>query len=196
MMLKSNFSHIWKLSAAACVCALVQAGCGAPAPPAPPAAPAGGPAPAFALPAVGAGDATVGETSATFGTWGDGRAILVWSAIPAGETGSGTTDSTAEYHGMHLADDGRRIEWTCTTDDGTTGSVTINGESYDLSAGSLFLAGVEGDETNVVQLDRDTLQLTDEKLVGTLEDWLANDEEIAIFFTRSRSQTSRSDPGP
>jgi hypothetical protein len=182
-MLNSDQNRVWTLIVAACLCALVQAGCGVPAPPpAPPAAPGGGPAPAAALPAIGAGDATVGETSATFGTWGDGKAILVWSAIPAGETGSGSTDAGAEYHGLHLAEDGGQIEWRCRTDDGTTGPVTINGESYDLSAGSLFLAGVEGGETTVVQLDRDTLQLTDEKLVGTLEDWMANDEDVHTFF--------------
>lgn len=171
-MLKSDFSRTWKLSATAVMCALVQAGCGAPVPP----------APAPSLPAIGAGEATIGagETHATYGFWGDGKAVLVWSAIPDADFGSGTTDSGAEYHGLHLAEDGRRIEWTCTTDDGTTGSVTINGNSYDLSAGRVFLVRVEGGETTVVQ--RDTSQLADSNLIRTLVDWLANDEDVRAFF--------------
>jgi len=145
------------------------------------------PAPAAQLPAIGAGDFSVGETNATFGSWGDGTAVIVWSAIPAGNTGSGTAGSAATYNGLHLAPDGGRVEWDCTTDDGRTGSVTINGEDYELDVGSLFLVSVEGEETKVVQLDRDTLQLTDETRVGTMEDWLSNDDEIAGFFADTKN---------
>lgn len=179
MMLHSDLSQRLRFaSAAALICAFALSGCGGPAPAPPNAAPA----PAASLPEVGAGDASVDDTSATFGLWDGGSAVVVWSRIPAGDSGSGTTDSGAEYHGLHLAPDGRQIEWKCTTDDGKTGSVTIDGKDYDLGTGRLFLAGVEGDETTVVQLDRDTSQLTDESLASTLEDWLENDDEVKAFF--------------
>jgi hypothetical protein len=148
----------------------VAAGCRRPAPP-----------PAV-LPQIAAGSGSLTGTHFTFGTWSDGKAVLVWSALPAISTGSDTTPSRAGFSGQHLAPDGGQIEWECTTSDGHTGSVVINGDSYELGDGSLFLVDVQGDETNVVQLDRDTLQLTDENIVDTLKDWLANDGEVSAFF--------------
>lgn len=180
-MLKTDLSQRLRFSSTvALTCAFALSGCGGPAPAPPNAAPA--PVPAPSLPEVGAGDAAVDETYATFGLWDGGIAVVVWSAIPAGDSGSGTTDSGAECHGLHLAPDGRQIEWNCTTADGKTGSVTINSDGYDLGKGSLFLVGVEDDETTVVQLDRNTSQLTDESLAAALEDWLANDDEVKAFF--------------
>lgn len=150
---------------------LAAAGCGRPAPP-----------PPVVLPQIAAGSGILGGTQFTYGDWGDGKAVLVWSALPAVSTGSETTAYSAGFSGDHQGPDGGLIHWGCTTSDGRTGAVVINGDSYELGDGSLFLLGAEGEETTVVQLDRDTLQLTDENIIDTLQDWLANDVEVSAFF--------------
>lgn len=156
----------------AVILALAFAGCIRPAAP---------PAPVV-LPQIAAGSGVLDGTQFTFGTWGDGKAVLVWSALPAVSTGSETTPQRAGFSGEHWGPDGEQIQWNCTTSDGRTGTVAINGDRYELGEGSLFLVGVEGDETTVVQLDRDTLQLTDENIIDTLKDWMANDGEVSAFF--------------
>ena len=150
--------------------ALASGGCGRPAPP-----------PAT-LPRISAGSGLLDGTHFSYGTWGEGKAVFVWSSMPVGRTSTGATANAAEYSGLHLAGDGRRIEWTCTTTDGQTGSIAINGERYQLGEGRLFLVGVEGGETTVVQLDQDTAQLTDENMLDALKDWLDNNGAVSEFF--------------
>jgi len=139
-------------------------------------------------PRPGGGLAILDGTSASFGVLGDGIAIVVWSKVPA-RSGAGGSRSSSDrpqaqlhYSGLHSSPDGRRIEWQCQTKDGVAGSVSINGQDYDLANGTLVLVTVGEEKTTVKQLKRDTLKVKHENVVATLEDWLENDSEIMELF--------------
>jgi hypothetical protein len=55
--------------------------------------------------------------------------------------------------------DGRRIEWTCETRDGTFGTVTLCGSKYDLSRGGLFLVTARHGQTHIRQVKADLSEL-------------------------------------
>src|SRR5262245_4731510 len=105
--------------------------------------------------AAGSGSFAYGRTTVTYGTWGDGTAVLVWSDTDG--PGGGVANSSPEgarYRGRARASDDRLVEWECSTTDGKTGPVTINGETYELSSGPLFLVTTRGGKTEVQQLHR------------------------------------------
>ena len=59
----------------------------------------------------------------------DGRVylVLVADGCSGGDSGSGRT-----ARGQLYAVDGRKIAWSCTTQDGTSGTVIIDGQQFDL----------------------------------------------------------------
>lgn len=122
----------------------------------------------------------MGDSFVTYGRWGDGLAVAVWfDADEGGGCGSSTSDSTATYTGGASRLGGERVEWTCVTRNGSTGTVVIRGESYDLADGALFLVSVRDDPPSVRQLDRD-LTLID-PVAGDLERLAAQVDDIAGF---------------
>lgn len=107
-------------------------------------------------PVISAGAADFDGTFATFGTW-DGRvAVVVLSDSPALRTNCGTSGGTAEYTGVHRPPSGAPISWTCSTADGESGRVEINGRSYDLRRGLLFLVSRSEHSTSIRQLNRES----------------------------------------
>src|SRR5262249_23663243 len=87
----------------------------------------------------------------------DGRAYLVLAANGCRGTGSG--GGCGASHGKLHAKDGREIGWSCSTRDGTSGSVVIDGQEFDLAHGALFLISTKDKPTRVEQLAIDGEQL-------------------------------------
>jgi len=47
------------------------------------------------------------------------------------------------------------VEWTSDTDDGKTATFKVNGVAYNLAKGAFFIIRSEGEQLEVVQLERD-----------------------------------------
>jgi hypothetical protein len=112
-----------------------------------------------------------------------GTAFVVWSDAPGGGGGSASSnDQGVKCVGSLLARAGQRVEFRCDTKDGKTGPVAINGITYELADGNLFLVCTEGEQSRVKQLKHDVSQWKFEseslKAVGP------NEPEIAEFFRR------------
>ena len=75
-----------------------------------------------------------GDTTASYGVWGDGMAFVVWSNLPASNGHSFAGDKEVVYSGRHWSPDGRAIDFRCTTADGKTGIMTIAGQQFKLEA--------------------------------------------------------------
>ena len=120
------------------------------------------------------------STTAEWGRWDDGMVFIIWSDLDGGYGGGSYSGGEARYEGRQSSRDGRGFDWRCATSDGTTGTVTINKVTYDLSNGSVFLVRARGEKQRVEQLDRDTLILKPgpESLAT-----LAKDPEIREFFS-------------
>jgi hypothetical protein len=113
-----------------------------------------------------------------------GTAFVLWSDAPGG--GSGSSNSNVQgvkCQGTLLARDRRRIEFHCATKDAKTGEVTIDGATYDLADGNVFLVSTAADQSQVKQLKRSLTELKFER--ESLEAFGKNDPDIAGFFTKA-----------
>ena len=113
-----------------------------------------------------------------------GTAFVLWSDAPGGGGGSSSSDVQGfKCQGSLLARDRRRVEFHCETKDAKTGQVTIDGTTYDLADGNLFLLSTAGDQSQVKQLKRSLTELKFER--ESLEAFGKNDPDIAGFFTKA-----------
>ena len=113
-----------------------------------------------------------------------GTAIVLWSDASGGGGGSSTSSvQGVECQGSLFARDRRRVEFRCETKDAKTGQVTIDGVTYDLTDGNLFLVSTAGDQSQVKQLKRSLTELKFER--EGLEAFGKNDPDIAGFFTKA-----------
>jgi hypothetical protein len=80
----------------------------------------------------------------------DGRVYLVLAAN--GCKGSGGGGGSGASRGQLHAKDGREILWSCSTQDGNSGNVVIDGQEFDLTRGALFLISTKDKPTRVEQL--------------------------------------------
>jgi hypothetical protein len=111
-----------------------------------------------------------------------GTVFVVWSDAPGG--GGGSSNSNVQgvtCQGSLLGKDGRRVEFNCETKDGKRGPVTVNGVTYDLANGNLFLFSSGGDRAQVKQLKRSLSEVKFER--ESLEAFGRNDPDIVGFFT-------------
>jgi hypothetical protein len=108
--------------------------------------------------------AAVGKASYLLLDWQEGLRILIWDDIVDGGhgySGSGSTsDPVFHQSGDASAADGRSYEYSVETSDGQQAEFTIDGTTYDLEQGKLFLISTTGDGTQVQQLDLDLSGLT------------------------------------
>jgi hypothetical protein len=113
-----------------------------------------------------------------------GTAVVLWSDAPGGGGGSSNSDVRGvKCQGSLLARDRRRVEFHCETMDAKTGRVTIDGVTYDLMDGNLFLISTAGDQSQVKQLKRSLAALKFER--ESLEAFGKSDPDIAGFFTKA-----------
>jgi hypothetical protein len=108
----------------------------------------------------------------------DGRVYLVLAAdgCSGGGSGSGPT-----AQGQLYAPDGRKIAWSCTTQDGTSGTVTIDGQHFDLAKGAVFLVSAKENKTRVEQLAVDMSKLQGGPVQDKLPALADTEPRIAAF---------------
>ena len=132
----------------------------------------------------GFGSMAYGRTTVSYGSWGDGTAILVW-VDTEGQAGGGAMTSAdgAHYRGRARSPDGRHLEWDCKSADGKTGPVTINGATYELANGAVFLVTTRGGNNDVRQIQRNLsgISVSRESLDGLVK----LDADVAKFLAEA-----------
>jgi hypothetical protein len=119
-------------------------------------------APRITAPAAEVAAGAVEGTGYRFLHWKEGLAILIWYDF-RGDSGSSSASSggglgapsTYAIHGYAESEDGDRFEWEVEMSDGKTARFRLDGESYDLSRGTLFIVSMEHGRADVTQLGRD-----------------------------------------
>ena len=86
----------------------------------------------------------------------DGRVFLV---LVADGSSGGSMISSPDAHGVLSAADRRQIAWSCPTKDGTSGTVTLANQEYDLAKGAIFLISLKANQTKVEQVAVDMSKL-------------------------------------
>jgi hypothetical protein len=121
----------------------------------------------------------IDEAAVNFGVYGDGYALVIWSD-GGGSFGTSWDKSrnAVKYEGGFTARDGRKYAVECLTADGRTGSVTIDGQAFQLEDGSFFLVAGRSPRATVKQLRREMPQAEKD----SLRDLAENDPEIKSFF--------------
>ncbi|MEZ4860575.1 MAG: hypothetical protein R3C14_04685 [Caldilineaceae bacterium] len=90
--------------------------------------------------------------------WEAGLTVLIWDDIHGSHENSGgssTSDPFFHQQGHAEAEDGRHYSYQLETRDGKTGRFSIDGQTYDLTQGVLFLITTTDGPTLVQQLQRD-----------------------------------------
>jgi hypothetical protein len=146
----------------------------------------------------------IDESSVTFGLWGEGAALVLWSDGRAGVTGGHFDKARCDHYTVsdsmaaYLAKVKEAVHYTgistmCFTPDAKTGLVQIGSETYRLEDGALFLVSDTGTKVRVKQLNllaklnlkpagaRTVDQITTEELQGLAK----NDPDIRGFFTEA-----------
>lgn len=116
-----------------------------------------------------------------------GGLFVVWTDLDRGGGGSSSANARGvRCEGFLSGSEGRRIEFRCESPDGRTGSATIEGRTYDLSEGGVFLVAARGDAVRVRQLDREleTVGLGGPRLREIAE----QTPEIRAFFSEDRDE--------
>jgi hypothetical protein len=118
----------------------------------------------------------------------DGRVFLV-ATVDGCSASSVHTSPTSR--GVWRTVDGRSLEWSCTTADGTGGTVAIAGQQFDLAKGGIFLVTAKANQTKVEQLALDMSKLRGDSVVRLLEDDFGKSEagpRIQAFLKGCRGE--------
>ncbi len=79
--------------------------------------------------------------------------------VAARGTGAGSRGGEGKDEGELHYKGGTEIAWSCATQDGESGKVTIDNQEFELTAGALFLISTKGKSAHVQQLEIDPAQL-------------------------------------
>ena len=123
--------------------------------------------------------------------WGDASAFIIITDLPGPfRSGSQWQPTGAHWNGQFTRDDGSSLVWECSSPDGKTGIITVNGKTFDLADGSLLLLTTEKDSVVVTQFERDTLQMVPETAIQTV----FQDSDVRKFFGEDRRRDGQSAP--
>lgn len=109
----------------------------------------------------------------------DGRVYLV---LAADHCDGGWTESGPTAQGHLRVVGGRKIVWSCATQDGTSGNVVIDGRPFDLAQGGVFLIWAKDKAIKVDQLALDMSKLQGGKVQDRLAALADTDPRLAAFF--------------
>jgi hypothetical protein len=115
---------------------------------------------------------------------GEGLRILLWTDLQNGVanwTSDSTSDSASFKGSIQSSDLKKPIDVQCQAQGANSGSLTIDGVTYDLAGGSLFLVSTKGERPVVKQLNRDTSQFKEDP--ESLKAFARTDPEISAIFT-------------
>jgi hypothetical protein len=114
----------------------------------------------------------------------DGRLFLVLVANGCTESVGGGGDRGLS--GQFRTKDGREIVWSCSTPDGKVGHVVIDGQTFDLTRGALFLISTKDKPTRVQQVPVEAGQLQEKASIEKFRELEKADPRIAAFLKSCR----------
>jgi hypothetical protein len=133
-------------------------------------------------PRLGSGSTFIGSTTAQFATVDGKVAVVVWFNFKGKQdvvgSDSSSASTTVHAQGNCRSASGASVVWRWETTDGKSGAVTVNGVSYDVANGPLFLVSAKGNDVQVRQFKRE-LGMTAE--AEAFEGLAKNDPELAGF---------------
>ncbi|UCF62343.1 MAG: hypothetical protein JSV37_06505 [Anaerolineaceae bacterium] len=92
-----------------------------------------------------------------FYRWEEGLALMIWfdrAKSSACSSSSSTSDPVFVLRCHALTRSDVRFDWLLETEDGVTANFSIDGQSFDLDGGKLFLISTSSGEAEVVQIKR------------------------------------------
>jgi hypothetical protein len=126
--------------------------------------------------------------SAYFGGYKEGTAIIVWTNSMSCKLkikDSWNKTRKCVKYGGHIETISRKtINIVCYVEERMKGSVTINGQEYDLANGSLFLIDLRTAQIKVGQIEQDIYEITPKTRRQLAEDV----PEIKAFFESSADE--------
>lgn len=132
----------------------------------------------------------IDAASVRFGTYGKDAAVAFWTDANNGNC-EAAFDKAADavvYRAKYKGAGGRNIEADCSTKDGKSGVMHIDGQTFKLENGSLLLISTVGDKTTVKQLKRNLAELPrDVEPLRAISD---AEREIHAFFEEQLHATA------
>lgn len=97
---------------------------------------------------------SLGDTSLQYAVVDGQVAFVVWTDFRkvGGSSGGGASLAGMDFRGAMRSAAGVEVGWSCQTRDGQSGAVTIQGQSFDLADGQLFLVSTAGGAVRIRQL--------------------------------------------
>lgn len=136
-----------------------------------------------------------GEGEIVCGEWGDGTLFAVWTDHQAGGAGVGASGAAIGEDGNLIQSPSYRasltdvdLEFECRSPDGKTGDMIINGKTYKVEDGALFLVATKANPVKILQLKRDLLSMEPDR--ETFTKLAVSDDEIAEFFAESSGENN------
>lgn len=131
-----------------------------------------------------------------WGLWnGDVVFVLWFDRIASSNYGSTSTLKSSAMGGWEqnytsYFNDAPEVSVECTTNDGKTGTVRVNGREFDLGNGRVFLLSGGGNTVRVQQLKRDELKATAGNLAAPPESIvsLKADSVVQEFFKNEKAK--------
>lgn len=128
-----------------------------------------------------------GHAGVDFLHWDEGLAIMIWRDFVGESASSATSESAApgtapmyKLSGYAVSRDGNRFDWEVRTSDGRTAQFWINGTSYDLAGGRLFIVSTKDGGAGIMQLHRDLSGV--QPTFASCLAFAKNDPELARFI--------------
>jgi hypothetical protein len=115
----------------------------------------------------------------------DGRVFLV---LAVDGCSGGSMISSPQAHGVLSALDGRKIAWSCPTRDGTSGTVTIAGQEFELAKGAFFVISLKAKQTKVEQIAVDMSKLQGGQMEEKLNAVGETEPRIKAFLKACRGE--------
>lgn len=116
----------------------------------------------------------------------DGRIFAVLVAN-GGSKGMSSGEGDGSFSGKLLALDGRRISWSCEMRDAPRGTLTIDGQEFDLAAGNVFLVRMTEPKVSVEQVVVDPSKLQ-ASLGSQLQSLQSTEPQIRTFLVESQGR--------
>jgi hypothetical protein len=114
----------------------------------------------------------------------NGRVYLV---LAAGGCHGSTVNGGPPASGSLHAGRGREIEWSCATRDGARGTVTIDGQPFDLAKGAVFLVSTR-EKTQVEQLTVELSRLQGDDVRSRLVGLAETEPRVRAFLESCREE--------
>jgi len=125
------------------------------------------------------------EINAVWGAWHKKFCFVIFSDVVGSASGrQEARGAQSTFEVQRSSSDGQKFDWHCETADGKTGKGMLDGQSYELAHGMIFLVSTKGEKRQVRQLQRNLADTTAGP--DSLEKLLKEDQEIVRFFTVSK----------